>query len=325
VYQLRGTSRQDRPLPPRKAHLNDAELFGLVAAWSSYRRDLLAARSAIIRPVSTASPGSVPLDLQRHCELADRVLKLVETRLPGTQLQIRDWNDTLLVEAFARAYRCLRSVRELAGRGEGDDAAVLARAIVALTLRYLWVARADGEPERRDRLRRLTLKWARDRGTLGEELDELGYVSGDEAERGRFRESVAQFRERADELEREGVRRMPDDKAIALRLDRDLRPEQPRFFELVYARIYRTTSDVAHYGIGTLLAGYPRNPDRLGEHALEHVDEERAAEALGLAIVTFAALLDFSEPVVRSGLAAEVGQMIDAVRRGESPGADGPR
>ena len=64
------------------------------------------------------------LDLQQHCELADRVLELVRTRIPQAPApDIRDWNDVLLVEAFGRTFRCLRSIRELAGRREGDDAA----------------------------------------------------------------------------------------------------------------------------------------------------------------------------------------------------------
>jgi hypothetical protein len=54
-------------------------------------------------------------------------------------------------------------VRELAGRREGEDGAVLTRALVALTLRYLWLVRVDDEAERSDRLRRLLRKWAGDR------------------------------------------------------------------------------------------------------------------------------------------------------------------
>jgi hypothetical protein len=119
---------------------------------------------------------SRPLDLDLHCDLADQIVELVRTRLPGTTPQVRDWNDRLLVEAFGRAYRCLRSVRELAERREGEDAAVLTRALVALTLRYLWLVRVDDEAERSDRLRRLLRKWAGDRATLGEEMIDLGHV-----------------------------------------------------------------------------------------------------------------------------------------------------
>jgi hypothetical protein len=256
------------------------------------------------------SAAPQPLDLARAVELADRVLELVHTRLPQIERrQLRDWNDILFVQAFARAHRCLRSARDIAARGEGDDAAVLTRALVALTLRYLWLARVDDENERRDRLRRLTLTWARERALLGEELDGLGYVPDDAADAEQFRQNVAQFRARADELEQEGVRRMPDDKSIALGLDRDLAPTSPRFFELVYARIYRTTSDVAHYGIGAALAGFPP-PDELDDVTLQQLDEPRAADALGLGVITFAALLDFSDPIIGHGLAGEVGELI---------------
>jgi Family of unknown function (DUF5677) len=256
----------------------------------------------------------MPLDLNQHCELADEVLELVRTRLPGTTPQVGDWNDRLLVEAFARAYRCLRSVRELAGRGEADDAAVLTRALIALTLRYLWIARVDDEDERDDRLRRLLRKWATDRATLGEELIGLGYIPDDEMSAEQLRQHVATFRGRADTFRDEGVGPVLDDRATALALDRDLRPEAPRFFELIYTRIYRTTSDVAHYGIGTALAGYPRNPDQPGELCLEKIDDERAADALGLAIIAFAALLDFSEPTVQHGLTNEVAELIQSRR-----------
>jgi hypothetical protein len=58
---------------------------------------------------------------------------------------VNDWNDQFLVAAFARAFRCLRSVREIACRGEANDAAVLTPALIALTLRHLWIGRAPGE------------------------------------------------------------------------------------------------------------------------------------------------------------------------------------
>ncbi len=257
-------------------------------------------------------PSARPLDLPQSVELADRVLDLVRARLPEIERrQLRDWNDILLVQAFARAQRCLRSVRDIAVRGEGDDAAVLTRALVALTLRYLWLARVDDEEERRDRMRRLMLTWTRERAVLGEELEGLGYLP-DDAEQ--FRQSVAQFRARADELLQEGVGRMPDDKAIAVRLDSDLEPTSPRFFELVYARIYRTTSDVAHYGIGAALAGFPP-PNELGEMTFQQLDEARAADALGLGVITFAALLDFSDPIIGHGLAGEVAELIQQATR----------
>jgi hypothetical protein len=250
-------------------------------------------------------------DLDDTLGLADRVLELVRTRVPAATPQVRDWNDRLLLEAVGRGYRCLRSIRELAGRREGEDAAVLTRALVAVTFRYLWLAVVDDKTERSDRFRRLLRKGANDQATAGEELLDLGHIleeGGDE-----FRRSVEDLRRQADEFKQQGVGLLPPDGAIAMTLDRDLQPTQPRFFELLYARIYRPTSDVAHYGLSSAIAGYPASPGDPGELSLERADDQQAAEMLGLALVTFATLLDFSEPVMRAqGLAVEVAEMIRA-------------
>ena len=252
-------------------------------------------------------------DLGSLADAADRTLNLVRERLPDTDGPVvRDWNDRLFVEAFGRAHRCLQSIRELAGRGEAEDAAVLTRALISLTLQYLWLARADDEDERRDRLRRLLRKWATEYAVLGEELIDLGYlpIDGTEAD---VQESVGQYRAKAEELERECVRRMPNERDLAIRLDRDLEPSVPRFFELLYARIYRPTSHVAHYGIGAAVDGLvDQDAEDPGALSLDRTDEDDAAQMLGLALVTYGALLDFSEPIVRHGLAAEVAEFIDA-------------
>jgi hypothetical protein len=158
-------------------------------------------RSAAPVAKSTTDPPPAP-DLRKLCGAADRVLELVVGRVPGTAPAIRDWNDRLFVEAFARAYRCLRSVRLLAERRAADDAAVLTRALVSLTLQYLWLIRPEDDAERRDRLRRLERKWASERATLGEELTDLGYFSRDAEE---LQAQIAEFRASADTLKGEGV------------------------------------------------------------------------------------------------------------------------
>jgi hypothetical protein len=252
-------------------------------------------------------------DLDRLCDAVDRVLELVRTELPATDgPAVRDWNDRLLVEAFTRAYRCLRSIRELAGRREAEDAAVLTRALVSLTLQYLWLACAEGDAERRDRLRRLQRKWASERARLGEEMEDLGYFPAEASAADELREQVAQFRAKAEGLREEGVGSVPNDRDLAQQLDRDLQPSQPRFFELVYTRIYRPTSHVAHFGLGAALAGVADPGTDSGALSLERLDKEGAADALGLALVTYAALLDFSEPIIRHGLTPAVKELVEA-------------
>jgi hypothetical protein len=194
----------------------------------------------------------------------------------------------------------------LAGRCESEDATVLTRALVSLTLQYLWLVSPDDASERQDRLRRLVLKWATERATLGEELLDLGYLSSEGSP-----EQVQVFRTHADKLERECVRRVPAERDLAIRIDRDVTLKVPRFFELVYARIYRTSSHVAHYGIGAALAGYVQRPEATAEaHSLERLDREGAADALGLALVTYAALVDLANPVIRHGLTADIEAIV---------------
>src|SRR6266508_4109128 len=90
-------------------------------------------RFALVPRERDAPPPHVRLELGRR-----------EWRPQENRPNVNDWNDEFLVAAFARAFRCLRSVREIACRGEADDAAVLTRALIALTLRYLWIGRAPG-------------------------------------------------------------------------------------------------------------------------------------------------------------------------------------
>src|SRR6266545_2185939 len=134
-------------------------------------------RFALVPRERDAPPPHVRLDLGQICDTVDQVLELVrrEWRPQENRPNVNDWNDEFLVAAFARAFRCLRSVREIACRGEADDAAVLTRALIALTLRYLWIGRAPGE-QRRERLERLRRRAADDRATLGEELELVAYL-----------------------------------------------------------------------------------------------------------------------------------------------------
>jgi hypothetical protein len=257
-------------------------------------------------------------DLGALCGAADRVLELVAARLPKVAPNIRDWNDRLFVEAFARAYNCLGSIRVLAERRAAEDAAVLTRALVSLTLQYLWLICPDEEEERRNRLRRLERKWASERATLGEELTDLGYLPRD-ADAEELQQQVAEFRERADTLKAESVPSMLGERDMAIALDRELELEVPRFFELVYARSSRTTSHVAHFGIGAALGGFVDPPEDPGALSLDRADEDDAAEALGLALVTFGVLVDIGEPVLRSGLAEEIAELIRASHADESP------
>ena len=249
--------------------------------------------------------------------VADRVLELVRTRLAGTTPHIRDWNDRLLVEAFGRAYRCLRSVREIAGRGEGDDAAVLTRALVALTFRYLWLA-----PESTSQTN----------------------VATDSPDASVMGNRTRDARARAARPQSTSTTTSP---AASRHSDRALRTFAPRprsSSAKASARCSKTGTlpsgltatsgrstngssssstpgSTAPHPTSLTTESPPRspahhtNPDDPGRLTLERLDEQVGVEALGLALVTFAALLDFSEPIVNHGLTAEVSALADEIVR----------
>jgi hypothetical protein len=178
---------------------------------------------------------------------------------------------------------------------------VLIRALVALILRYLWVGLADG-PQREIRLRQLRRRWAKDHAVFGEALEDLSYFDPGTSDA---------VREEANALEKDGVPGMPTDEAIAKQLDEDLRPEAPRFFELVYALIYRSTSEVAHYGLGALTRGLGARPTSSGtDYALNQRDERRAAESLFLGLIAFGSFADFADGVISHGLTKEIGAIV---------------
>ena len=77
----------------------------------------------------------------RLCAVVGAMLEAVENATstsPGPAS--RDLNDAFLGAAYGRAYRCIRSIGELACRGEADDALILTRSLLLI------VAQASSRP-----------------------------------------------------------------------------------------------------------------------------------------------------------------------------------
>jgi hypothetical protein len=217
----------------------------------------------------------------------DVILEAVEnapTGTPGTP--VRDANDTLLCAAYGRAYRCLRSIRELAGRGEADDALVLTRALVSLVARSLWLASPDDPAERKVRLDRARRSWAEEAVKTARDLRSVGFEP----------EGEERAQALLDQLEQVGVACLPDDRSLLVALN----------LEAFYPRVHRRASDVTHFSLGAALEGFLERPDQAtgtgGVVSLRLPDPTRAYEALYLAVVTFGAFLERSEQVIGHGL-----------------------
>lgn len=242
--------------------------------------------------------------LREAIAMADGILDLVAQHAPAG-VTSRDRNDQFLVLAFGRALRCFRSIRDVAGvHAEADDAAVLTRALLAMTLRAVWLAIPDDPEERLRRARALELDSIRQLRTQARSLERLSLDPGIPA---------AALDERIAELERLGVARVPPDEVIARELGD----------EAIYARIYRTTSSAAHYSLFTALQGFDASNIEGEIESLNGIrirfldgDPSRAEEALVLAALVYVAFLEDSELVVHHGVFDKARDLLEThVRR----------
>jgi hypothetical protein len=228
-----------------------------------------------------------PPSLVRLCGAVDTILAAVEQATidsPGPAQ--RDLNDTFLTAAYGRAYRCLRSIRQLAGRGEADDALILTRALLSVVARSLYVVQPERGDERERRAAMWRRTWAEDALRAIDDLSASGFEPEDDRDR----------IERIAEAEKgRGVPRLPNDRDLLMGLG----------LSIYYARVYRLTSDVVHYSIGNMLDGFLEYPDKVvggGRVGLKLPDGRRAEEALWLAAIVFGQFLELSEPIIRHGV-----------------------
>src|SRR5690348_13916223 len=97
----------------------------------------------------------MPNETLTALQIADRIIDGVRATTPGEAgVETNDRNERLLVAAYGRAHRCFVSTRDLAARGEADDAAILTRALLSIALRSLYLVTSEEPAERVRRFRR---------------------------------------------------------------------------------------------------------------------------------------------------------------------------
>jgi hypothetical protein len=234
--------------------------------------------------------------LIRLCAVVELTLQAVEKATTDALGPApRDLNDTFLGAAYARAYRCVRSIKELAWRGEADDALILTRALLSVIARSLYIVESDDAEERERRAAAWRRRWAEDALATIDDLAETGFDPADDRDR------IADIAE----LEKaRGAPRLPPDREMLAALG----------LSVYYARVYRLASDVVHYSIGIALDGFVEYPDKIvggGRVALKRPDAERAEEALTLAAITYGEFLERCEPVIRHGVTPEARRLLD--------------
>jgi Family of unknown function (DUF5677) len=206
----------------------------------------------------------------------------------------------------------MTSIRDLACKGEADDALILTRSLLLIVARALYLIEPDDLEERARRLASARRSWARDAVRTLDDLTATGFEPADDRERIAGIEEAEKAR---------GIPPLPNDRDLlgALGLD------------AYYARVYRLASDTVHYSIGSALHGFLEEPDPViggGRVPMKNPDGERAEEALALAMITYGEFLDRSEPIVRHGVgdaAQRLAEKYFEERRAaeDKPGPDG--
>jgi hypothetical protein len=224
-------------------------------------------------------------ELEHIVRVADTILSQIKSN-SVEQVPVHDVNDAILCAAFGRAYRCFRSIRELAGRGEADDAFVLTRSLVSIVARALWLVAPDDDVERERRFNRGRRSWAEWAAKTGRDMASEGLSFGVDP---------ARAQALVDRLDARGIPSLPDDRSMLDSVG------LTRF----YPRVHRVASDVVHFSLGAALEGFLERPDVAtrsgGTVSLEKPDRDRAAEALTLAAIVFAAFLRMIEPRISHG------------------------
>jgi hypothetical protein len=248
---------------------------------------------------------SLPTEsLMRLCAVVDMTREAVEeatTSSPGPAP--RDMNDALLGAAYGRAYRCMRSIREIAGRGETQDAMILTRSLLSIVARSLYIVEPNDAEDRERRQASSRLTWAREAGRTLDDLSATGFAPADD--RARIARIV--------EIENSrGTKPLPNDRDLLAAMG----------LSAYYARVYRVASDVAHYSIGSALNGFLEYPDPHeggGRVLLKSPDAEGAEEALALAAIIYGEFLERCEPVIRHGVAPLARRLMVDYLKGKRP------
>jgi len=219
---------------------------------------------------------------------ADAIIVLVRGDLPAGDFR-GDTGEAVMYGTYTRAFRRFVRIRDLARDGAGEEALILARSLLSMVARAIWVDLPSDKTERVSRFN----QWKR-----RELEDELKEMRGLEAVGAPIEFDFADHE--AQLLELDGVAQMPNDFDLLGLLQ--LTP--------YYERIYRPASSHLHYGLhlalDELIAAAKAGEDLL----LERPSPELAAEALSVSILTYAMFLDAAEGTVRHGLTRRVAEVL---------------
>jgi hypothetical protein len=223
--------------------------------------------------------------LDRAVETADAIISLIRG-VPEFGGGRSDTSGLVVFGAFRRGFRRFVQIRELANAGAGPEAAILARSLLSLVARTMYVDAPDDPVGRKERWDRLLKRQRQDELAGFDLLKAANFdVTG-------YDDDIAAAQAELDALEARGVKNLPPDRQLFECLE----------MEAFHARVYAPASDLAHFSlafaIGDLLT--------VESTPLEAPDWPRSEEALEMAIISFGLFLVKAEKSMQHGLGERV-------------------
>jgi len=220
--------------------------------------------------VSTPEPSAVE-------QVADEMIALVRGH-PDLGGKRSDTAGLVMYGAYIRAFRRFTRIRQLAGEGAGEEAVILARSLLSIVARSVWVDIPDDPEERRRRFERYRKRQLQDELNEAEGLVSVGIdvdVDVDEL--------------RGDLQQLADVPILPNDFDLLKSLG----------LTVYYERLYRLSSGYVHFSLRQAIDELRTAGE---EVALERPEPELAEEALRLAILTYGLFLKLSQKTVEHDL-----------------------
>jgi hypothetical protein len=214
---------------------------------------------------------------------ADEIIELVRSTSVGGGRG--DSSGLLMFSAYLQGYRRLRVIRDVARTGAGSEAVILARSLVSLVARAVYVDAPREPAERRRRFLQYRRRDLQDQIRTTRALVAAGFDIDDDLDE--HQREIAQIGDVGD---------LPSDASL-MRSDAGL--------GVMYARVYAPGSDHVHFSQRVAL-GAVRGSEQVD---LDARDPDLAAEALTLGVLTFGELLHRSERTIQHRLTDRVGEI----------------
>ena len=222
--------------------------------------------------------------------LVDEILEIVRSTDVGGGGERGDMAGAAMFGTYLQAYRRMRSIRDLAAVGAGPEASILARSLLGMITRAIWVDQPADPAEREARFARWLKREIEDEIHEAEGRGELGDDVSEE---------LRTLQPRLDELV--DVRPIPNDRQL-IKEELGLAPH--------YWRVYVGASGHVHYSLRSAI-------DEIREAAAKGVDltfdrpnPELATEALVLSLLNYGLFMEASDKTVKHGLGPRIHQMV---------------